>query len=225
MSEHMHVHAPHELSESGNASTARSERVLELVATILLSIATLGIAWSGYQAARWNGRQAEEYATANTSRSFANRATTNGDAERTQDLLVFNQWLEFTTTNEQALANAYEQRFRPGFRDALEAWLALEPTTNPDAPRSPFQMPEYRVPELEKADRLERSATQHFEDAKEATEHTDSYVLTSVFLAAVLFFAGISMRFVWQPMRITVLVLASLMLIYGAVRIVTLPTL
>jgi hypothetical protein len=224
MSEHVHVHAPHELSESGD-STTRSERVFELAATILLSLATLGIAWSGYQAARWSGRQAEEYATANTSRSLANRATTNGDQEHTQDLLVFNQWLEFMTTNEQALANAYEQRFRPGFRNALEAWLALEPATNPDAPRSPFQMPEYRVPELEEADRLEREGTQHFEEAKDATENTDAYVLTSVFLAAVLFFAGISMRFVWQPMRITVLVLASLSLLYGAVRVATLPTL
>jgi hypothetical protein len=225
MTEHVHVHAPHELSESGDSSTTRSERLLELVATILLSIATLGIAWSGYQAARWNGRQAEDYAQANAARSHANRATTNGDQEHTQDLLVFNQWLQFMTTNEQALANAYEQRFRPGFREALEAWLAQGPMTNPDAPRSPFQMPQYQVPELEKADRLEREATQHFDDAKEATEHTDAYVLTSVFLAAVLFFAGISMRFVWQPMRITVLVLATLSLVYGAVRIATLPTL
>ena len=224
MTEHVHVHAPHELSESGG-STTRSERVFELVATILLSIATLGIAWSGYQAARWNGRQAEEYASANTSRSLANRATTNGDSEHTQDVLLFNQWLQFMTTNEQDLARAYEQRFRPGFRDALEAWLAQEPLTNPDAARSPFQLPEYKVPELERSDGLERTATQHFEDAKEATEHTDSYVLTSVFLAAVLFFAGISMRFAWQPTRITVLVLATLSLAYGAVRIATLPTL
>jgi hypothetical protein len=224
MTEHVHVHAPHELSESGD-STARTERVLELAATILLSIATLGIAWSGYQAARWNGRQAEDYAQANAARSNANRATTNGDQEQTQDLLLFNQWLLFMTTNEQTLANAYEQRFRPGFRSALEAWLAQEPLTNPDAARSPFQMPEYRVPELEKADRLERQAGRHFEDAKEATEHTDSYVLTTVFFATVLFFAGISMRFVWRPMRVTVLVLATASLVYGIVRDATLPIL
>jgi hypothetical protein len=225
MTEHVHVHAPHELTESGEASTTRTERVLELVATILLSLATLGIAWSGYQAARWNGRQAQDYAQANTARSLANRATTNGDQEHTQDLLLFNQWLLFMTTNEQALANAYEQRFRPGFRDALEAWLAQEPLTNPDAARSPFQLPEYRVPELDKADRLERQATQHFGDGKEATENTDAYVLTSVFLASVLFFAGISMRFVWQRMRVTVLVLAGVSLVYGIIRVATLPTL
>jgi len=91
MSEHVHVHAPHELTESHGDSTSRSERVLELIATILLSLATLGIAWSGYQAARWNGRQAREYAQANTARSKANRAATTGDQFRTQDLLIFNR--------------------------------------------------------------------------------------------------------------------------------------
>ena len=39
------------------------------------------------------------------------------------------------------------------------------------------------------------------------------------------FFAGISMRFVWQKMRITVLVLATLTLAYGVVQIATLPVL
>ena len=86
-------------------------------------------------------------------------------------------------------------------------------------------MPQYRVPELDKADGLEREAAQHFEEGKKATEHTDAYVLTSVFFASVLFFAGISMRFVWQRMRIVVLVLAALSLAYGVVQIATLPIL
>ena len=68
MSEHVHVHAPHELTESETAPSVRSERIMELVATLLLAIATLGIAWSGYQGARWNGRQAEEYNAANGAR-------------------------------------------------------------------------------------------------------------------------------------------------------------
>ena len=225
MSEHVHVHAPHELTESGESSTSRAERLLELAAAVLLSVATLGIAWSGYQAARWNGRQAREYAQANAARSESNLANTDGQQEQTQDLLVFNQWLQFRSSNELDLADAYEQRFRPGFRTAFEAWLAQDPLTNPDAVRSPFQMPQYSVPELDKADRLEREGSQHFDDGKKATEHTDAYVLTSVFFAAVLFFAGISMRFVWQRMRMVVLVLAAICLAYGVVQIATLPTL
>lgn len=198
--------------------------MLELVATFLLAFATLGIAWSGYQGARWNGRQAEEYSTSNSLRARANRAATEGAQERTQDLLNFNRWLEVRTENNQTLADLYERRFRPEFRPAFEAWLAQDPLNNPAAEASPLRMPQYRVAELERSTRLQRQADENFEGGKEATEHTDSFVLTTVFFAAVLFFAGISMRFTWQPLRITILVLATISLVYVAALVGTLPT-
>lgn len=61
--------------------------------------------------------------------------------------------------------------------------------------------------------------------AKEDTEHADSYIFATVFFAAVLFFAGISMRFNWVAMRATVLGLSALFLIYGAVHLARLPSL
>jgi hypothetical protein len=221
----VHVHAPHEFSESQGGSTERSERVMELVATLLLAIATLGIAWSGYQGARWNGRQAEEYSAANGARARANRAETNGDQDRTQDLLNFNRWLEVSTEGNQQLADLYQRRFRPEFMPAFEAWLAQDPLNNPAAEASPLRVPQYRVADLERAQELEDLADEHFEAGREATEHTDSYVLTTVFFAAVLFFAGISMRFVWQRMRVAVLVLGSLFLVYAIILVARLPIL
>jgi hypothetical protein len=198
---------------------------MELAATLLLALATLGIAWSGYQGARWNGRQAREYAQANTARNLANRAATTGDEHRTQDLLNFNRWLEVTTEGNQELAALYERRFRDEFRPAFQAWLASDPLNNPEAESSPLREPEYRVAELEESDRQEREGTEHFDLGKEATENTDSYVLTTVFFASVLFFAGISLRFVWQRMRIAVLVLGSLFLVYAIVVVARLPIL
>jgi hypothetical protein len=46
-----------------------------------------------------------------------------------------------------------------------------------------------------------------------------------VFFDAVLFFAGISMRFVWQRMRVAVLALGSLFLVYAIVVVARLPIL
>jgi hypothetical protein len=49
---HVRVHQPHELSdESAEADDrpARTERVLEDVAVLLMSVTTLATAWSGYQ--------------------------------------------------------------------------------------------------------------------------------------------------------------------------------
>jgi hypothetical protein len=141
MPEHVHVHPPHELSEPGNAVTPR-ERVLEIVAAVMLSLATVGIAWSGYQAAKWSGIQARRYTEASTARSNANRAATLAAQERTQDLLNFNRWLEVTTQGNTQLAQLYERRFRPEFRPAFDAWIAGDPLNNPNAVPSPLLEPQ-----------------------------------------------------------------------------------
>ena len=82
---------------------------------------------------------------------------------------------------------------------------------------------QYHVANLEKADQLEKQGDRDFENGKNAPEHTDSYVLTTVFFAAVLFFARISMRFVWERMRIAVLVLGTVFLVYAIVLVARLP--
>ena len=198
---------------------------MELVATLLLAIATLGIAWSGYQGARWNGEAAEQYSASNGARAHANRAATAGAQDRTQDLLNFNRWLEVSTDGNQQLADLYQRRFRPEFVPAFEAWMASDPVNNPNAESSPLREPQYKVANLARADELDKQGDEHFDEGKEATQHTDSYVFTTVFFATVLFFAGISMRFVWQGMRVTVLVLGSIFLVYAIVQVARLPIL
>ncbi len=50
-------------------------------------------------------------------------------------------------------------------------------------------------------------------------ESADSYIFATVF------FAGISMRFQWFAMRLTVLIMSAVFLTYGIIHIATLPTL
>jgi hypothetical protein len=223
MPEHVHVHAPHELSETSEHVSGR-ERLFEMAAVLLLSLATLGIAWSGYQAARWGGFQARSYAQASTARALANRASTLGGQERIQDLLNFNRWLEESTSGDQQLADLYVRRFRSEFVPAFEAWKAQDPLNNPAAIATPLLMPQYKLANFEKADRLEKIGDRRFEEGKEATEHADAYIFATVFFATVLFFAGISMRFAWAPMRLTVLALGFVSFAYAAVRVLSLPT-
>jgi hypothetical protein len=223
MTEHVHVHAPHELSEPA-AGTSNRERTLELVATLLLSLATLGIAWSGYQAARWSGIQSRHYAESNAEHAAANRQSTTAGQDRLQDLLNFNRWLDAATQGNATLTRLYEARFRPEFRPAFEAWLAQDPLNNPKATPSPLLMPQYHPAEFAVVNQLEQKAGRAFTGGRDATEHTDAYVFITVFFAAVLFFAGISMRFAWLQMRMVILGLAGLCLIYALIRIASLPT-
>jgi hypothetical protein len=222
VSEHVHIHAPEELSHSSHP-VSRRERLFELVAAVLLSLATLGIAWSGYQAAKWSGLQSRRYVQASTARSEANRAATAAGQDRLQDLLNFNRWLEVSTQGNGSLAELYERRFRPEFLPAFNAWQAQDPLRNPAVTPSPLYEPEYKLANAQKSDQLERVGDARFEEGKEATDHTDAYVLTTVFFAAVLFFAGISTRFEWQKMRVAVLVIAAIGVGYAAFRIFSLP--
>jgi hypothetical protein len=223
MPEHVHVHVPHELTE-GNEGGSSRERTLEIVAALLMSVATLGIAWSGYQAARWSGVQSQHYTEASAARSQANKAAVKGSQERLQDLLNFNRWLEVSTEGNTQLADLYERRFREEFRPAFAAWLAQDPVNNPSAEASPLRVKEYVVADEVKSDRLEEKAAGFFDDGKEATEHADDYVFITVFFAAVLFFAGMSLRFAWLKLRAIVLGFAVVLLAYGFVRLGIMPT-
>jgi hypothetical protein len=223
MPEHVHVHAPHELSEAGKAVT-KQERILEIGAALVMSLATLGIAWSGYQAARWSGLQSQRYAQASTARALANRYQNLASQERIQDLLNFNRWLEATTAGDTGLADLYQRRFRDEFRPAFAAWLAQDPLHNVNAVATPLNEPQYQPANLQKSDALEKIGDARFTEAKNATEHADDYVFITVFFAAVLFFAGMSLRFAWTRMRVIVLGLGVVLMVYGIARLAALPT-
>jgi lipopolysaccharide/colanic/teichoic acid biosynthesis glycosyltransferase len=63
------------VSESAQ-QTVRRDRRVELIAAIMLSIATVVTAWSAYQATRWSGDQTESYTRASATRTESVRSST-----------------------------------------------------------------------------------------------------------------------------------------------------
>jgi hypothetical protein len=222
MAEHVHVHVPQELAEHSEGQSGR-DRFFEFVAVFLMAIATVGIAWSGYQAASWSGAQARSYARSNSQHERATRTASLGGQERLEDLEDFNRWLEATAKGDATVASLYERRFRPEFRKEFDAWIAQEPLSDVNAAPSPLFVDEYQPRGEARTRQLEREAEQHFELGKTATKHADDYVFNTVLLAAVLFFGGISLRFVWSRMRIVVLSIGTFFLVIGIVETVRLP--
>jgi hypothetical protein len=223
---HVHVHAPHELTEppeEKGADTPHGERVLELFAVLLLSLTTLATAWSGYQAARWSGEQSQLYARASATRIKAQQASTAAGQRRIDDQLYFNGWLDARQAGNRKLATIYRKRFRPEFRPAFQAWIAQHPFTNPHAIAGPLYMPQYKLSETARAAELDTAANELYLEGTEAKSNDDRYILSTVFFAAVLFFAGISLRLDWRPLRIIVLGLAGALLLGGAVFVLSLP--
>jgi hypothetical protein len=223
---HVHVHAPHELTEKQGDPPdrpARTERVLEIVAVLLMSVTTLATAWSGYQAARWSGEQSQSFARASAVRIKAQQQATAAGQTRIDDLLYFNGWLDARQAGNRELAAVYERRFRPEFVPAFRAWLAQRPFTNPRAVPGPLYMPQYRLAASARAARLDAQADELYLAGTEARSDDDKYILSTVFFAGVLFFAGISLRVLWQLLRFVVLGLAGTMLIVGVGFMLSLP--
>jgi hypothetical protein len=223
---HVNVHAPHALTEGSDESSVppdRVERRLELGAVLLLALTTLVTAWCGYQAARWSGEQSDHFARASATRIKAQQAATRAGQLRIDDLLYFDGWLEARGAGDRELEAVYRRRFRPEFVPAFRAWLAQRPFTNRRAIPGPLYMPEYRSADLARSATLDATADGLYQDGSAAKRNGDRYVLATVFFAAVLFFAGISLRLDWRPLRIAVLGFALALLVGGAGFILTLP--
>ena len=190
---------------------------------LLLALTTLATAWCGYQAARWSGEQSQHYARASATRIKADQAATTAGLLRIDDLLYFDGWLDAREAGDDHLAAIYRRRFRPEFVPAFEAWLAQQPLTSLRAISGPLYMPQYRSANLARSAKLDAAADELYEDGTKAKGYDDRYILSTVFFAAVLFFAGISLRLDWRPLRIAVLGMAFALLLGGLGFVLTLP--
>ncbi len=200
-----------------------SVRTFEIVATVLLSVATLATAWSGYQASRWNGEQAKAAARANASRVESTRASGLANRNAQIDLALFTQWADAYAQEQTMLADFYRQRFRKEFVPAFEAWVATRPLRNPRAPLSPFAMPEYVLESQTEADRLEVAAEENAAEARRNIQRSSNYVLAVTLFAAALFFAGISTRLTRPGPRVAILGLGCLVFVCTLAWIASFP--
>jgi hypothetical protein len=208
---------------NGPASGAPQRDWAEIVATLLLALAAVATAWSSYQASRWNGEQAKAAGRTTGIRIQAARAAGLAAAQTQVDVATFVQWVNADTSNDKALADFYRNRFRQEFRPAFTAWMATRPDENPDAPPTPFAMPEYRLASTADAERLDQAAEASSAMVSTNIQRATNYVLGVVLFAVALFFAGISTKLQTPVLRRSVLVLGSLLFVATVAWIATFP--
>ncbi len=213
---------------AGTSAGARFEAWLathriEFVSMVVIALATIGVAWAGYQAARWGGVAASEFAEANAARLEAVRASTRGGAQTQVDVVLFAKAADAFAADRQELYDFYVERFRPEFKLAFDAWLATDPLENADAPRSPFDLPEYRVRELQRAGELDSAAEIAAAHGKDAIQRSSNYVLAIVLFASALFICAISPRLSGGRLRIGLLALGNAVFVATSVWLATMP--
>ena len=183
----------------------RKELIAEIAATVLLALAAVATAWSGYQASQWHGEQALAQSRATATRVEATRSSGVASRQIEVDVATFSQWIDAYARGESALAAFYSRRFRDEFRPAFERWIASRPLTNPEAAPTPFALPEYRLQALADADRLEGEAAAAGQEVRTDVERANRYVLAVVLFATAIALAGIGARLRLFPLRVAVL--------------------
>ncbi len=208
---------------ASGARSARHDRQIELLVTILLAIATVAAAWSSYQSARWSGVQTVNFSRANAARVESTAQSTRAGQQTQLDVATFIAWTGAYAAKDTKLSDFYFKRFRAEFKPAVDAWVATKPLKNPDAPLSPFAMAQYHLAAQDKARALSRTADTATAIAKVDNQRSDNYVLALVLFASALFFAGISTKLDAVRSRVTIVALGYLLFFGTLIWLATFP--
>jgi hypothetical protein len=219
----------------------RLDRRFELFEAIVLAIAAVLTAWAAFQATKWSGEQADNYSRAGAVRTESAKASTRGGQLTVIDVTTFTSWIAalgaedragqdngladdgtYTPLSGTESAFIYD-RFRTEFRIAVDAWLDTDPLSSPDAPRTPFTMPEYAVADLQRASELESQAEAYAADARQANQRGDNYVLMTILFASVLVLLGIGSKMDTFRARAFLFGVAGVTLLGAAIVMFTFP--
>ena len=230
--------------DAGEDSTIFPEAVthnLELAATVLMAVAAILTAWTAFQSTKWSGVQAIHFSEAGAARTESTVFSTVAGQQVQVDIDSFTNWLNILQSEIRAgdtlsppsaaayepapdsLSGFYFERFREEFGPAVDAWLNTEPFTDPAAPGTPLEMPEYDLEAIETADDLTAAADESSRLARVANQNSDDYVINAVLAAMVLFFGGLSTQLLRPRNRVLAFGLGVVLLIFTFYLVLRLP--
>ena len=184
---------------------------------------TITAAWSGYSAAKWSTESSLSLAKASATRAKANRAFQQSLTYRAQDAANFNAWFSAYLNGDRNGERVAEKRFRPEYDVAFRAWLETRPFTNPNAPKGPQYMPQYKPTGEAQSKVLDAAADAYYTKGEHAAVTGDKYIRVTVILASVLFLVGISSHFPVRQGRYGLIAVGALLLVFAVVQLLGLP--
>ncbi len=212
---------------------------VELVATIIMALSAIFTAWAAFQSAKWSGEQATSFSMAGAARTESTRFDTLGAQQTAIDVNVYTSWLQAVVQDSKdglvdLEAPSYEptpgtlsgflyERVRDEFKPAFDIWLDEFYADRETAPPSPFAMEEYVVENRVIAQEKLAEAEQHADDAGQANQNSDDYVLTAVAFALVLFFGGVSSKLENPRNGFLAIAVATVIFVGATIVLVSLP--
>lgn len=196
---------------------------VEPIIALVMALATVGTAWCSFESAAWTRRSNRLMNEFNSLERKAGLLNVQGMQAATIHTAMFMELLAAKQAGNEALANAYVERFPPDVRKAYDAWLAQKPFENPKADPHPFVPNLYELRGArEAADALATAATK-VEQARSAGNMSGQYLANTVLFATVLFFANAAGKFEQRRVRAVSFVFALAVFGFAVARIAMLP--
>jgi protein-S-isoprenylcysteine O-methyltransferase Ste14 len=198
---------------------------VEVAATVVLSLAVLVASWSAYQASLWGGVQAVNASQYTGQLTESSELTTLITAQFEADAQAMSTWLVLAADGNERGMQILEERFNETLRPAFDTWIdgSVDGEVPPGVPQD---LPEY---EAGFADLLEVKnfytvgAAEASSTAAKANRTGDSFILVTVIMASVMFFAGVGTKLKGKTTRLTMLIVAGLLCAAAIAAMLSLP--
>lgn len=214
------------VSSAGRSQTdrrmPRRERLLEIAVVLLLGITTVGTAWCGYQASRWNDREGDLAQQSSDYRVEASRFFGLASQKVAYDSTMLVQYAQAAQVNNQPLLQFYRSSLvRPDFLPLLDKWEAQ--VRAGQTPTNLLQDADYLDAQLSEYTAAVASAESATVASQTAAGAANDYVVITILLAVALFFAGVTSSFRYYPARVLMVVLALATVASAGTRLADLP--
>lgn len=196
------------------------ERTATRSHVVLVALASLALAWAGFQASEWTRERLDASDESAALREESNQLNARADRLEQQDTMLYVQYLLAAEAGRQEEAAELFDLLRP----ELQAYVRSAPTNDNGVPLSPpFDSPGYDAQEIRQESERVREERQDVDGrGAEASRNVARYGAMGVFFAVSLVVAGISSRFE-DPYRRVLHVLARTLLAIGLVLLVLTP--
>lgn len=214
-----------ESNESSSDSDGNGGRLV-LIAAVILGIAAVLTAWSSYRASLTTDSVIKNYAEQQAFISDANDTYAVSDREAQSEQQFFLQYAIARAEGNAQVAEYLGETMGSDLYESVQWWEEQPLETQP---LSPFveENPNYaNLPSQDlsgQGDALKAKADESRILAETADADSDRFELSNVFFAIVLFLAGIATLLRRRSVQVGLLALSALMLVSGAVVLVTTP--
>jgi hypothetical protein len=170
---------------------------LEIIGTVILSVASLAVAWCTYQSTLWNGKQVFKLAESNAYYREALEKIFIVWQQQEIDAVVTLNFLEAVLDKKQTLIDYYGKRGTSELTKILKTWQLMDPVHNDKAPAHPLQMQEYKKMvklSMAAADSATANAIRSWEEAQRLNTISDHYILYTVIFSLVMVLCAVATK-------------------------------